>query len=489
MNSCFVRPVVKRGTVVAVLALSFAGQTTVAQLVTPKTVPLHQDGQFAIFPSARDGMGGVSIAVDDTLGDAFANPAKAGRLRQGAIFASPYFHSVSAGRGGGHTLPVGGFAVAGDWTAGGIFAIQELEQGFSQAISERSAANQYAMAAVARRLPAGLSLGASAYVAGLEAIDGIDLLYRGSDHIDQSGTLADLRLGAVKEWGSGRRIDVVLLHNRTSLTQDVHYTTSVWDQTTRTTTVTQRLDHNDDRTTIWGLHTQFSRPIGTDGWRMGLIATSNRLSHPKIPNYQFVNIPRDPGTTYGFNLGVGIARLLAGSTVGIDFVEEPMFSTTWGTAARDTAIVGGGVLHAGERTVDNKLRFSNVKMSLGLAKEFGYSHDSSSALNLQLGLGVYAINYRLRQANHIQRTNRVQDEGWTEWTPTFGFGYRGKDLAIQYSFRLTCGPSDCIGMGDKVTVVQPDVSPGGIIAAPSSPLTIDGGTAHVHQFIVKVPVR
>jgi hypothetical protein len=342
-----------------------------------------------------------------------------------------------------------------------------------------------------RRLPDGLSIGASAYVAGLEAIDAIDLLYRGSDRIDQSGTLVDFRVGATKEWGTGRRFEAVLVHNGTRLTQDVHYTTTTWDQTTRTSTTTQRLDHNDDRTNIWGVHTQFSRPIGTEGWRMGWIATANRLTHPKIPNYQFVNIPRDPGTTYAYNLGVGIARSVAGSTFGIDFVEEPMFSTTWGTAARDTAVVGGGLLRAGEHTVDNTFRFSNVKMSLGVAKEFARSRDSSSAFSFQLGLGVYSINYRLRQANRVQTTNRVQDEGWTEWTPTFGLAYRGKDLAIHYSYRRTCGPSDCVGMGDKVTVIQPGPAPGpgGIIAAPSSPLTIDGGTSHVHQFVVRVPVR
>ena len=312
-------------------------------------------------------MGGVSIAVDDTLGDPFVNPAKAVRIRESMLFASPYFHGVSAGRGGGHTLPVGGFAAGREWIGGGIFAIQELNQGFSPAISDRTAANQYAMGVIARRLPGGLSLGMSAYVAGLEAIDAIDLLYRGSDRIDQSGSLLDFRLGANKEWGGSRRFDLVLVHNRTRLAQDVHYTTSVWDPNTRTSTVTQRLDNNDDRTNIWGLHSQFTRPLGGTGWRMGWIATANRLSHPKIPNYQFVNIPRDPGTTYAFNLGVAVARILAGSTLGVDFVEEPMFSTTWGTAERDTAIVGGSVLRAGQHTVDNTFRFSNVKMSLGLA--------------------------------------------------------------------------------------------------------------------------
>src|SRR6185503_3917657 len=103
--------------------------------------------------------------------------------------------------------------------------------------------------------------------------------------------------------------------------------------------------------------------------------------------------------------------------------------------------------------------------------------DSTGVLGLQFGLNAYSINYRLHQTNHVQRTERWQDEGWTEWTPTFGIRWRTHDFELQYSFRYTCGPSDCgfsiLPSGDKVTVSGP-VTPGGVIAAPSSPLTIDG---------------
>ncbi|HLA90521.1 MAG TPA: hypothetical protein VJL28_08835, partial [Gemmatimonadaceae bacterium] len=44
-----------------------------AQLVTPKTVPVHNAQQFDVFPSANAAMGGVSIALDDSLLDAFVN--------------------------------------------------------------------------------------------------------------------------------------------------------------------------------------------------------------------------------------------------------------------------------------------------------------------------------------------------------------------------------------------------------------------------------
>src|SRR3712207_7376110 len=37
-----------------------------------------------------------------------------------------------------------------------------------------------------------------------------------------------------------------------------------------------------DRTNLWGLHLEYERPLATAGWRVGYLATANRLSHPKI---------------------------------------------------------------------------------------------------------------------------------------------------------------------------------------------------------------
>src|SRR5215211_2173665 len=69
MISCFVRlvgrsgSVSRRSTVFAGTMLLGAFTAAHGQLVTPKTVPIHQDEQFAIFPSMRAGMGGLSIAL------------------------------------------------------------------------------------------------------------------------------------------------------------------------------------------------------------------------------------------------------------------------------------------------------------------------------------------------------------------------------------------------------------------------------------------
>jgi hypothetical protein len=144
--------------------------------------------------------------------------------------------------------------------------------------------------------------------------------------------------------------------------------------------------------------------------------------------------------------------------------------------------------------VENHFRFSNVKMRVGVSHDLPLDRDTSSTLGFQLGLGVYAINYRLKQTNNVQKSLRTQDEGWTEWTPTLGLRYRTKEFEILYTYRRTCGPSECVDMGfggdrvNPVTISAP-VSTGGIIAAPSAPLTIDGGTVHAHQISISIPIR
>jgi hypothetical protein len=72
----------------------------------------------------------------------------------------------------------------------------------------------------------------------------------------------------------------------------------------------------------------FTFPVGANGWRVGGLFTANRLSHPKIPNYVLQNIPRDPGDTYGYNLGVGAGRLDGPTTLFVDIIIEPMRSET-----------------------------------------------------------------------------------------------------------------------------------------------------------------
>ena len=231
---------------VALVAI-FAASPAAAQLVTPRTVPVMQDEQFEIYPSGRPGLAGISIAIDDTLADPFANPAKATRLRGFTITTAPYTHGISGSRGGGRTLPVGLLASSGNWAGAFLGAMQELERAgpiWNRPTSERTATNQYVSGSLARRLDDGLSIGVSAFHADLAAVDGVDLLYAGSDRIDQSGSLNDFRLGATKEWEPGHVLELMLVRNTTSMRHDVNFTTGFYDQVAKIWRSTSRTDVN-----------------------------------------------------------------------------------------------------------------------------------------------------------------------------------------------------------------------------------------------------
>ena len=495
MNHSSVRLVVRRPRIAARLSLAAAALLVAAsgyggaQLVTPKTVAIHRDDQFAIFPSSFAGMAGGAAALDDTLADPFANPARAAAIRHGSLYFLPFAHAVTSGRGGGSTYPLGGAASHGAWAGEAVFATQRLNES-PTVIGDRPSmgANQYASGVLARRFGSDLSLGLSAYHASLTTMDESDLLYAGSDQLLQSGSLTDLRLGLTKKWGE-RRLDAVLLTNRTDVDQDVHYTVTTWQ--TGVPQTSSWSDHSIDKTTIWGAHAQFTQPL-SEGWRVAWLGTFNHLGHPDIPNYRIQGIPHDPGSTNAFNLGVSTAQVAGRSTFSFEAVLEPMYSKTWGTAVGDTAIVGGGVLHAGDHTVDNRFTFANLRLRFGAGKEWPVADSGSTLFGLQYGLGIYAINYRLRQDDHVQRSSNVNDQSWVEFSPTLGLSLRTSRVTWRYNYRRTCGPAACIDWpfpsGDKVTVPPPTTS-GGVIAAPAHGGNVDGGVVSVHQLMVTVPIR
>ena len=471
-----------------------------AQLITPKTVPIHQGEQFGIYPSQWPGMGGVSIALVDTIGDPWGNPAKATRLTVGSMQVMPFMHTATAG--GGRTVSLSVLQTGGAMAGGALFSLQEVERRDlwgNVPISDRRASNQYLSGMLARRFGGGLSIGAGLALAGLGGVDGVGALYQGSDRVRQDGNLLDARLGLTKDFAGGATLEMVAVNYRYDMTHDVHYpATWLWRPCPPCAptgpcvcdplVVPERDEENLDRTNIAGLHTVFLTPKTPGGWRIGYLFTANRMSHPKIPNYQIQNIPRDPGNTDAFNLGFGTSRVIGHSTIGLDVILEPMWSDTWADAAGDTSDVNGVLIPRGAHTVDNSFRFSNSRINLGFGHEFVGTSDSAAVIGLQFGLAMRSINYTLDQENHVLRTSRSQDENWIEWTPTFGLRVRGKDIAFTYAMSLTCGP-DC-SSNDNVAVnfnaPTPDV---GVLAAPSAPLTFDGGTARQHRVMVSIRLR
>ena len=100
--------------------------TAEGQIIPIKTSPVADGDQFGFLPTANLGMGGVSIAIPDSLLDPFVNPAKGARVRRGYFFGSPSFYSFSQRAGSGRTLPLGALLRRGSLFGGLTVAVQEI---------------------------------------------------------------------------------------------------------------------------------------------------------------------------------------------------------------------------------------------------------------------------------------------------------------------------------------------------------------------------
>lgn len=473
-----------------------------AQLLEVKTVPLASGDQFVLFPSATRGMGSVALALDDSLGDPFANPATAARMRTNVLFASPTFYSISQHAGSAHTLPVGAVLAGGrSWFGAAAVALQRIQPGeaafFPQPLWEgsdigsvwpapqpplsRGGNNLYGFGALGRRLAGGrIAVALSVEAADYNAMDGVEHLYGFAQSIDQFGSSQDLRLGIAARLDPRSRLEAVVLHNRFAMTHDVTYLEwVVIDSTTWTWEPRERVVTNDDRTDTWGAHARYTRTFG-QGWRLGAALTGNWKDHRAIPNYEIVNIPRDPGKSWAYALGLGVARRVGPARFGLDVVYEPIRSHTWATT--DTAI--GGAVAPGEMTVENRFRFSNAAVRVGAAREVGIA-------GFSLGLEARSIDYRLRQWDHVSGSFRQQTESWMEWTPTWGGEVRFAEFEIAYRGRLTTGTGrPGVAWTKAVAERFADASQAAdIVVAPGGPLTLQEATVVTHQFYIVVPIR
>jgi hypothetical protein len=505
---------------VALAALSSFAATARGQLIQIKTLPIADGDQWRIFPSANAGMAGVSIALADSLLDPFVNPAKASRVtpgRTGAFFGSPTFYSVSQNAGGGRTIPLGGIARSGSTFAAFDVALQEIDaitpstrQFFPPGIfttdglatttqpTAPSRQNRYAFASVGRVFSsAGLSIAGSAQWSGLHDIDGVDLLYAGSNGIVQHGDALDARLGLTKDWSDGtsagtRTLEAILLHDRFAMTHDVTWADQVWDPNTRNFTSRPRVDHNLDRTDTWGLHLGYSRPLADSGWRIGGIVTGNLATHPKLPDYQISQvmvIPWDPGHSAAYDLGIGVSKANGPTTFGIDAIYEPILTHTWGEANGPTQTQSGATIPAGGKTTENHFHFSNAILRTGAAHDIALGADQK--LRLQFGVDLRSIDYTLDQLDHVSGVSRTQDESWIEWTRTWGLSIHFSDLEMRYTGRMVTGTGrpGILPANDGRVFATADAKGPNIISAPSGTLTMTGVAVTTHQISISLPIH
>jgi hypothetical protein len=494
----------------ALLAVAIAAPLAVgpasAQVIAIKTVPVAAGDQFLIFPSDHLGMGAVSIALADSAGDPFSNPATLGRLQEPVLFGSPTAYGITGNNGGAMTLPLGGLFDGADWGGGIGVALQEMDRGqqpgwpvwsldsfappAQNQLSQRSRTNLYGYGALSRRLDreGRTSLGVAVTAADLTAVGGVDLLY-GRQTVDQGGSLVDVRLGFASELSGGQSLEAVVLHSRFRMRHEL--VDRIWEPVpadrdlppeeqrwqNRWVESTER-----DETDTWGLHLNYQRPLAQPGWRVGGILTVNYKSHPKIPNYTLMSIPRDPGDSWAYDIGVGITRRTETAVFGLDVVYEPIWTETWADAATDQVTVTGDTVPAGDMTVFNDFRFNNAILRLGIAGH-------QDRLDLQAGLQLRAYRYTLDQTDFVADRRRRQHENWIEWTPSVAVGLHFDDFAIRYTGRATTGAGrpGVAWEGDGDVFAVADAGRVDYIPAPSGALTLQDETVHTHQIAVTIP--
>jgi hypothetical protein len=247
---------------VSLLAFTAFPLSMMGQIIGVKTLPLITTRQFNLAPSYYAGMGGVHIALADSLADGYRNPALATRLngslfylapfrdswRNNRIVSDPWFGSQSEANVGplegslAQGLPIGVihhlnlYGGRLRFTAGLTLSSEQLrhtshrerfwdpETGDWSEPLRMNAFNWPISGIAAIQFPERrLSIGIGVDDVTLRAVDGIPLLYPGAQKLIQEGHLAHYRLGASYTGADKSRYDFLVLHKRYHMKQVAIY--------------------------------------------------------------------------------------------------------------------------------------------------------------------------------------------------------------------------------------------------------------------------
>jgi hypothetical protein len=305
----------------------------------------------------------------------------------------------------------------------------------------------------------------------------VDLLYPNAAAVDQDGHVSDVRLGYLHEYNDDHYLEAVLVRNHVDMEHTVTYGDVRW--LNGQAIASRRDEFNEDNTTTWGAHVAYRRPVPESRWRVAGAFTANAKTHPHIPNYQFMSIPRDPGHSWAFAFAIGAARVDSLSMLSLDVSYEPAWTYTWAEAATQIN-TGSRVIPVGGVTVENDMVFSNTNVHVG------WQRDLDNTVGIQVGLSLRRVNYWLDQYDHIADFAREQDEGWTEVTPSWGLTLDLGGFDVRYFGHRRSG-FDMGSRADGDIIVQPPMPDVDIVAAPSSPLNMDVVPVMTHQISISVP--
>ena len=455
------------------------------QLIGIKSVPLATGDQFNLYPALNYGMAGLTIAVDDSLNDAFNNPAKGAFINNGNIFTLPYFYTITNDLGSAQNFPIG-FNYSNDtWFGGGAFSLQQLKRSDdnnSLVDLDDSNTNIYLHGFLGKKLEtSGTAIGIGVSVAKLKGVDGVDLLYANSTNVEQSGEVIDGRISIFKAFRQDQHFEIMGIYHYLKMRHDVTYRNWFWMEDMMQNVVEDNTVRNEDKSETYGVHLGYTHPLGNRGWRVGTILTGNWKSHPKLPNYELQNIPRDPGDTDAYNIGFGISHRKPNVIFGFDVIYEPIWSHTWADAGETVTTISGNTINPGEVTVDNHFVFSNIIMRFGL-KKF-----NNKRASFQFGIQARAISYELDQYNFIEERQRDLVEDWVEFTVAWGWIIKFADFKFLYQGSLLAGAGRP-GVANEFGMMRTADASMDYIVAPSGSLTLDDAYVFTHRFTFLIPI-
>ncbi|MEX2116407.1 MAG: hypothetical protein WEB37_05935 [Bacteroidota bacterium] len=469
--------------------------TATSQLIPLKTVPLATGEQFLFHPAENRSMGGVSLALDDSLSDPYHNPA-AGILVSGIrIFSSPLYYGIglNEGRSGGSngkTFPLGMSFRTGDFFGGMIWARQTLATdqssgfaGLRQILpdmishSGEEYSNTYTFGMFGFKIPGtSFSVGVSALWSDLNAIEGVQYLYPNARDLWQRGSITEYRAGLRSEWEGERVFEFLFAHQSTDMKHG--YTQPPvflpWEGDLMMMPGAEHIEQ--DQSSGYALETSYRQSVA-EHLHAGAVLAVDVKTYPKIPNYELMNIPRDPGNSIAWNFGFGLASKGEKSIIGFDMIYEPATSETWAEAAVPIQTSGGRTIAIGGRTVENAFDFYNHIIRFGIR---------SAVHDLGVGLSLHRIKYYLKQIDHVQEEMRRQREEWTEVTLSLGFGFDLFGGHVKYLGLFSTGTGRP-GVVDSIARGTMDAA--NFMIAPSGSLVLDEAWTGTHQisFILQLP--
>ena len=460
--------------------------TTFSQEINLRTVPLIAGSQTNFYPSLSRGMGNLSIAFDDPLADPLMNPAKASKLGDFELFFSPtrntwsnedgrtvYTSSGSAKYKGTvmNSMPFGFYLNKSNLFTGGIISYQSYSSersipGYILNNNTKSDVgnNVYLFGLIGAYFPElKLSVGASISWSELDAIDGVNLLYPGSYDIKQDGRSLDYKIGFMGEPSERERLEFVIARTTFKSSHEITYNNPYWFYTD-IWIGGYRTELNKDESNGWVIHTKYNNSI-SDEVKVGAIFTINWKQHPKIPNYALANIPRDPGSSAAYNVGFGIVDSGERTTLGFEYIYEPMTSYTWADAGADNFPYPPSF-----KTVENFFDFYNHIIRAGL-----YTKTDVNWLDYRLGIQLYFNKYNLKQNDNILNTSRTINENWLETTLCGGLTINLSGFQILYSLQVILG-NGIVGSENNQFIAfngASEKSVADFLIAPNGPLTVD----------------